>query len=169
MAKNFLSYTNLDYDSIKQNIENRLGQDSRFNTFQESSFYAILSEIFTATTDFSNYYIERRAEESYLDSAKLRSSVTLLSRMLGYTIRRPTPAKTNIKITLKSLPQTKYVGMILLFPRFTKMVMGTKEFLNPITLRYSLTQDDINNFQNINGYFKEFNYYSIESGKEGFL
>lgn len=169
MAKNFLSYTNLDYDSIKQNIENRLGQDSRFNTFQESSFYAILSEIFTATTDFSNYYIERRAEESYLDSAKLRSSVTLLSRMLGYTIRRPTPAKTNIKITLKSLPQTKYVGMILLFPRFTKMVMGTKEFLNTITLRYSLTQDDINNFQNITGYFKEFNYYSIESGKEGFL
>lgn len=43
MAKNFLSYTNLDYDSIKQNIENRLGQDSRFNTFQESSFYTILS------------------------------------------------------------------------------------------------------------------------------
>jgi len=167
MGKNFLSYTNLDYDSIKKSLQERLAQDSRFNNFSESSFYAILSEIFSATTDFTNYYIERRAEESYLDTAKLRSSVSLLSKMLGYVIRRPTPATTQIKITIKTLPAGAVVGSQLNIPQFTSFVLGAYNFINPNSLIYNVTQDDITYFASIPNYFKELNYYSTEPGLEG--
>lgn len=169
MSKNFISYTNLDYDSIKTSLQGRLAQDSRFANFSESSFYAILSEIFAATTDFTNYYIERRAEESFLDTAKLRSSVSLLSKMLGYTIRRPIPSSTQIKITIKSLPQLSSVGDSLIIPQFTSFVMGKLNFVNTVSLSYKITQADIDSFGGIPGYFKELNYYSNASNDYGSL
>ena len=110
MTKNFIDYTGMTYDDIKKSIVARMSQDSRFETFKESSMYAVLTEIFAATTDFTNYYLERRAEESYLDSAKLRSSIIMLSKMLGYIIRRPIPASVNVKIVLKTLPASVKVG-----------------------------------------------------------
>lgn len=167
MSKNFISYTNLDYDGIRDALVNRLSQDSRFSNFSESSFYAILTEIFSATTDFTNYYLERRAEESYLDSAKLRSSVSLLSRMLGYSIRRPIPARTQIKITIKTLPQGIAIGQQLIIPAHTSFYVGSDEFFTPISLFYTVTLDDINFFNDVPGYFKELNYYSIKEGEEG--
>lgn len=88
MSKNFLNYTELTYDEIKQRIVSRLSEDSRFSNYKESQLYAMLLEIFTATTDFSNYYLERRAEESFPGTAQLRSSITELSKMLGYIIRK---------------------------------------------------------------------------------
>ena len=166
MSNNFISYTNLDHDSIKESIVSRLQQDSRFSNFQESSFYALLAEIFAATTDFTNYYVERRAEESYLDSAKLRSSVTLLSRMLGYSIRRPIPATTQIKITIKTLPAGIKVGDTLTIAQHTAFVIGGQDFITPISLFYKVTQADIDNFT-IQGYFKELNYYSLKDTEIG--
>lgn len=169
MSKNFIGYTNLSYDTILDSIKTRIGQDSRFTNYSQSSMYAMLSEIFAATTDFTNYYLERRAEESYLDSAKLRSSIVSLSRMLGYVIRRPIPAKTQIKITIKKLPQSASTSTRLLFNKFTPFIMGEFDFILPTELFYVVTQEDINNFTSIPNYYKELNYYSSNVSSRGQL
>jgi hypothetical protein len=169
MSKNFISYTNLSYDTILDSIKTRIGQDSRFVNYSQSSMYAMLSEIFAATTDFTNFYLERRAEESYLDSAKLRSSIVSLSRMLGYVIRRPIPAKTQIKITIKKLPQSASTSTRLLFNKFTPFVMGPLDFILPTELFYEVTQEDINNFNAIPNYYKELNYFSSAESSYGQL
>lgn len=160
-----LNYTNLSYNEIKNDIVSRLSQDSRFSNFTESQLYAVMMEIFAGTTDFTNFYIERSAEESFIDTAKLRSSIIQLSKMLGYVIRRPIPATTSIKITLKSLPLNAQVNDVINFDKFAAFSFNGLNYVLKDGLSYTLTQSDINNFSDPN-YFKVFEYYSMESGYE---
>lgn len=161
MSQNPLNYTNLSYSEIKSDIISRMSQDSRFSNFTESQLYSVLMEIFAATTDFTNYYVERRAEESFLDTAKLRSSIINLSKMLGYVIRRPIPASTSIKITLKTLPLGATAGQTINFDKFSPFTFNGLNFVLKDSLSYTLTQADINNFANPK-YYKVFEYYSSE-------
>lgn len=153
----FINYTGLTYDDIKKDIKTRLSEDSRFDNFRESSLYSVITEIFAATTDFTNYYIERRAEESFLDSAKLRSSIVLLSKMLGYVITRPVPAKANIKVVISSLPQDCVAGKKITLDAGTTFSFNGINFVLPNALVYTVTQKDILNFVDPT-YTKELNF-----------
>jgi hypothetical protein len=114
-----------------------MAQDPRFSNFTESQLYSVLVEIFAATTDFTNYYIGRRAEESFLDSAKLRSSVIMLSKMLGYIVQRPIPATTSIQIKIK----TKGIGTspVLTIPRGTVFTFNGLNFILKNSITYTLS------------------------------
>lgn len=144
MDSNFLNYTNLSYDEIKSGFAARMAQDPRFSNFTESQLYTVLSEIFAASTDFTNYYISRRAEESFLDSAKLRSSVTMLSKMLGYVVQRPIPATTSIQIKIKSKGASP--SPVFTLPKGTSFTFGGLNYVLKESITYTLTQSDINNF-----------------------
>ena len=164
MSNNFLDYTELTYDEIKARIASRLSEDSRFSEFRESQLHNILLEIFSASTDFSNFYIERRAQESFMGTAQLRSSIIEMSKMLGYVVRRPTPATTSIKLTLSTLPQNAQAGHIISFPKFSTFSFNGLPYILKDSVEYVLTQQDINNFANPN-YFKEFEFYSSVDNK----
>lgn len=97
---NTLNYSTLTFGEIVTQIETILDGDDRFKNFRESSIAKTIIEIFAATSDLNNYYIERTGEESYLDTAKLTSSLIGLARTLGYVPSRPIPATADIKITL---------------------------------------------------------------------
>lgn len=101
MSKNFLKYSNLTYDEILSQINDKFNSDSRFANFRESAIAQMMAEIFAGATDLVTYMLERRAEESFFDTARLRSSVILLARGLGYVTQRPIPAEARIKVKLK--------------------------------------------------------------------
>lgn len=98
---NFLKFANLDYSDIIQQINDKLAADSRFKNTKESSVAQMLIEIFASCTDMINYYLSRQAEECFVDTAKLMSSIILLARQLGYVITRPIPANSSIKLVMK--------------------------------------------------------------------
>lgn len=100
MADNFLKYTELTYDTIDAQIRDKINADTRFDNPRESAIFQTITEIFAGTTDMVNYYIQRRAEECYFDTAQLKSSIILLARQLGYVVTRPIPAKSRLKIVL---------------------------------------------------------------------
>ena len=100
MAQNFLKYSSLTYDEIIQQVNDKLQSDPRFDNFRESAIAQTLVEIFAGTADIVNYYIERRAEECFFDTARLRSSVILLARSLGYDVQRAIPASAKLKFRL---------------------------------------------------------------------
>jgi len=100
MATNF-KYTNVEYADIVREIQDRLNADPRFDNYRESAIVQQLIEIFAGAVDITNYYLQRRAEECYFDTAQLRSSVILLSRQLGYVVQRPIPATAKLKFKLK--------------------------------------------------------------------
>lgn len=99
-ASNFLKYSSIDNIDIVNQINTRLAANSNFKNIQESAVSQTLIEIFSAVGDMLSYYLQRRAEENYLDLAKLRSSAILLSRQLGYIVKRPIPAVAKLKIII---------------------------------------------------------------------
>ena len=155
MAKNFLDYTKLDYTKIVEQITAKLASDSRFENFRESAIAQMVTEIFAGTTDLTNYYIERRAEESYLETAKLRSSAIQLSKQLGYVVTRPIPAVSTLAMVIKgggtlgsilSAVATGSVNVIQL-PIYKSYTFKGTKFILKNTYKYIFTEDDIINFQ----------------------
>jgi hypothetical protein len=79
---NFINYTGLTYDDIKSDIRSRLAEDSRFDNFRESALYSVITEIFAATTDFTNYYIERSFE--YKQNGRVQNHEQALQKDKDY-------------------------------------------------------------------------------------
>lgn len=137
MAQNQLKYTGLTYDEIQSQISSLLYTDSRFERFRESSIAQTLIEIFTGTTDILNYYLNRRAEETFFDTAQLKSSVISLSRMFGYVMNRTEPAHAYLKLTIKgNIGDTK-----LQIPYYSKFSYGGNNYILLNTFTYNLTPD----------------------------
>jgi hypothetical protein len=152
MAQNPLNYTGLTYSEIKQQIENLLRADPRFKNFVDSAIYKTVIDMFAATTDLTNYYIERTAEESYLDTARHLSSGILLSNQLGYVVRRATPAWGTLKIVLKGpFPISVVADDQVNIPAYSAMSFGGKQYIIAYNYIYTLTTADIAALSNAAG------------------
>jgi hypothetical protein len=147
MPKQFLNYTDLTFNEIVSQVNDRLKEDpeKRFDSFLESSVAQTMIDIFAASTDMTNYYIERRAEEQFLDTARLKSSVIQLSKILGYVIQRAVPAESSAKIIMKGpLPPDVDIGHTVTFKAFeTSFSFGDKKFVLKKDYQYKFTADDI--------------------------
>jgi len=142
--KNFLKYSGLTYEEIIQQINDKLVADKRFDNFRESAIAQTLIEIFAGTVDIVNYYLDRRAEECYFDTARLKSSVILLARQLGYVVKRPIPAESTVKIELKGdLSGIATGGDRLQIPYHRVLSYKGYNFILKNGFTYTLTNADI--------------------------
>ena len=135
MAQNQLKYTGLTFDEIQRQITDLLYGDTRFDRFRESSIAQTLIEIFTGTTDILNYYLNRRAEETFFDTAQLKSSVISLSRMFGYVMNRAEPAHAYLTLTINGNIEDNQIQI----PYYSKFSYGGNNFVLLNTLTYKLT------------------------------
>ena len=80
-----LRITELDFDTIKQNLKNFLNQQSYFTDYDfEGSGLNVLLDILAYNTHYNAYYLNMVANESFLDTAILRDSTVSLAKTLGY-------------------------------------------------------------------------------------
>lgn len=140
------SYSNMTFSEIVSQVRDRLKNDPRFVNFSEAAIAQTLVEIFAGVGDMANYYIERRAEENFLETARLKSSVISLTKGIGYVPIRPIPSIANLKIILKGpLPSGLVAGMKIAFGRKeVNLRFNGYNFLLAKTYEYTITQDDIN-------------------------
>lgn len=104
MATNLLNYVDYDYDALVTQLAQRLQQDptGAWTDVEEDGTGEMLIELFSFVGNMVLYYIERRAEESYLPTAQLRSSVLNLVSLLGYIPRRAVSASGTLTFTLSA-------------------------------------------------------------------
>lgn len=80
-----LRVTELDFDTIKQNLRTFLKQQNEFTDYDfEGSGLSILLDILAYNTHYNAYYLNMVANESFLDTALLRDSVVSHAKTLGY-------------------------------------------------------------------------------------
>lgn len=159
---NFLNFTGLTYSDIVEQVNNMLAGDPRFENFRESAIARTVIEIFAACTDITNHYLERRAEESYLDTAKLKSSVILLSRMIGYVPIRPIPASTSMKMIISGpLPGGLTTSDQIVLSAGTVFDYNGTPFRLNKTYVYTFTSSDLS--LGSNSTFSKEIQYSLES------
>jgi hypothetical protein len=80
-----LRVTELDFDTIKDNLRTFLNQQSEFTDYDfEGSGLSILLDILAYNTHYNAYYLNMVANEAFLDTALLRESVVSHAKTLGY-------------------------------------------------------------------------------------
>jgi hypothetical protein len=81
-----LKVTELDFDTIKNNLKSFLKQQNEFTDYDfEGSGLSVLLDILAYNTHYNAYYLNMVANESFLDTALLRNSVVSHAKSLGYT------------------------------------------------------------------------------------
>lgn len=89
MADNQFNYTTYNFDEIRTELENRLKSQSVWKDgAYRSSTGSMLLDLMAAVGTLVGYYNERRAEESYIKTAKNRSSIINLVRLINYNPKR---------------------------------------------------------------------------------
>lgn len=138
---NPFKFTGLTYDDIMAQVNRLIESDPRFANFRESDVAKFIVEMFAGTTDIVNYYLQRRAEECYFDSAQHRSSVISLSRMFGYDVKRKIPAKSTITMKLAGdLSQLVSEGDIIQIPYFVSFSYSGFPFVLENTFTYTISK-----------------------------
>jgi len=80
-----LRVTELDFDTIKENLKTFLNQQSEFTDYNfEGSGLNILLDLLAYNTHYQAYYLNMVANEAFLDTALLRNSVISHAKALGY-------------------------------------------------------------------------------------
>jgi hypothetical protein len=96
-----LSIAYLDFDTIKASLRDYLRSQTIFKDYSfEGSGLAILLDVLSYNTHYFGFYLNMIADEMFLDSAALRSSVVSLAKMLNYTPRSVTSAQATVSVTI---------------------------------------------------------------------
>ena len=102
-----LRVTELDFDTIKQNLKAFLNQQSEFTDYDfEGSGLSVLLDLLAYNTHYNAYYLNMVANESFLDTSLLRDSVVSHAKTLGYTPYSQTAPVAMINFTARSASNT---------------------------------------------------------------
>ena len=146
-SRNFLDYTGLTYEDLIVKINQKIAADASLDSFRESAVAQTMIEIFAGVVDLCNHYIERRAEECYFDTARLKSSVILLSRQLAYDVQRSVPAEARLKVILKGNlgvgGANVTAGDKIQIPQYIQFTGEGKPFILKTMFEYTITSEDI--------------------------
>jgi hypothetical protein len=99
---NQIRIAELDYDQILLNLVEFMKADPAFADYDFSgSGLRLLMRVLAYVTFYNNYYLSSAINESFLDTAQLRSSVASHARMLGYDIRGTQSARMNANVAVQ--------------------------------------------------------------------
>ena len=94
-----LEISELDFDGIKSNLKTFLSQQNEFTDYDfEGSGMSVLLDTLAYNTHYLAYNANMLANEMYLDSADLRSSVVSLAKQVGYTPTSCTSSTATIDV-----------------------------------------------------------------------
>ena len=96
-----LRVTEFDFDSVKQNLKTFLKGQREFTDYDfEGSGMNILLDTLAYNTHYLGFNANMLANEMFLDSASLRSSIVSHAKMLGYEVSSPRAPVATINVTL---------------------------------------------------------------------
>lgn len=111
-----IQITNLDFDSIKSNLKTFLKGQTKFKDYDfEGSGLSVLMDLLAYNTHYNAYYLNMVANEMFMDTAALRSSVVSHAKLLNYTPKSAIAPSATINLVSTGLTSSS-----LTIPKFTK-------------------------------------------------
>ena len=96
-----LNVSYLDFDTIKASLRDYMRSQTQFRDYDfDGAGLSVLLDVLAYNTHYNAFYMNMIANEMFLDSANLRSSVVSLAKHLNYTPRSITSAQARISIRL---------------------------------------------------------------------
>ena len=98
-----LSITEFDFDEVKDNLKVFMRNQTEFKDYDfEGSGLSALLDVLAYNTHYLGFNANMLANEMFLESSQLRSSLVSHAKTLGYTTRSSTAAKAVIDIFLNT-------------------------------------------------------------------
>ena len=86
MAQHRLDISELDFENIKSSLKRFLSNQTQFKDYDfEGSSMAVLLDLLSIQYTLLGYNANFVANEMFMDTAQLRSSVASLDKLVGYT------------------------------------------------------------------------------------
>ena len=106
--KKKLRVTELDFDNIKENLKTFLKAQNEFKDYDfEGSGMSVLLDTLAYNTHYLGFNANMLANEMFLDSAALRSSVVSHAKTLGYEVSSPRAPIAIVNVSLSTSGSTK--------------------------------------------------------------
>ena len=143
-----LQISELDFDGIKDNLKNFLSQQDEFRDYNfEGSGMSVLLDLLSYNTHYLGYNANMLANEMFLDSADLRSSVVSLAKSVGYTSTSATSSEAVVNVTVS--PASGASLTMSRGTKFTTTVNGSSySFVNNTNLTITPV-DGVYTFSNV--------------------
>lgn len=153
-----LRITELDFLSIRENIKTYLRSQNEFQDFDfDGSGMSILLDILAYNTHYMGYYLNMTANEMFLDTAQIRSSIISLAKSINYipASRKGSLSRLNIQITPS--PSEDQETSSITLEKYTKLIGSDIDGVNyPFVALYSNTSTKSNgSFAFSNVYVKQ--------------
>ena len=118
--------TELDFDTIKQNLKFFLKEQSQFTDYDfEGSNLSVLLDLLSYNTHYNAVLANMVSNEMYMDTALKRGSVASLAKHLRYTPNSVRSAMAKVKLTLTNIPAAPTYVILEPFTAFNVEVDGT--------------------------------------------
>ena len=146
-----LEISELDFDGIKDNLKLFLSQQDEFRDYDfEGSGMSVLLDVLAYNTHYLGFNANMLANEMFLDSADLRSSVVSLAKTVGYTSKSATSANANINVVVNGASASSLT--MVRGTKFTSTVNGTSySFVNNADITI-IPADGVYTFSNLDIY-----------------
>lgn len=93
-------YTKYNYQELVAEVTRLIKEQGAWVDAYQSSNGQVLIQLVAAITDQLHYMLERRSQENFLPTAKLRTSIGAIANSMGYRPKRRTSATGTLQLTL---------------------------------------------------------------------
>lgn len=161
MANN-VRVTELDFDTIKDNLKTYLKNQSQFTDYDfEASNLSVLLDLLSYNTHYNAVLANMVSNEMFLDTALKRSSVVSLAKQINYTPQSRRSATANLTVAISNVPSTPNFLTLEPYTQFTTIIDGTAyTFYNissysttPVNSTYTFTDVSVYQGRIIEQYF----------------
>lgn len=127
MASNALDqrkYAKISFEAVREQLVTIMkAKGGNLADSSESSYGRLMIDLFSGTSDLMGYYAESGFMNAFMEpSSTSVPSIYANARMLGYSVRRPVPAKAGIGIA--ATKTGKYNSIRVRIPKGTEFTLG---------------------------------------------
>tara|TARA_B100001250_G_scaffold414116_1_gene450765 strand:+ start:1496 stop:3373 length:1878 start_codon:yes stop_codon:yes gene_type:complete len=120
-----LKVSELDFDQIKTNLKNFLGDQNEFADYDfDGSAMSVLLDLLSYNTHYNAFYLNMVVNEMFLDTASIRNSVVSRAKHLGYVPQSVRGAKAYVDLTITPADEPATI-IIAKDTQFATSVNGT--------------------------------------------
>ena len=132
-ANSNIQITDLDFNNIKTNLKKFLQSQTVLQDYNyEGSALSTLLDVLAYNTHYNAFYLNMVANEMFLDSALLRSSVVSQAKVLNYVPKSSIAPAATINLTMPGITSSS-----LTLPQFTRFMSEAIDGIN-----YTFVTDD---------------------------
>src|SRR5665213_3487561 len=123
MANTALRITELDFSGIRTNLINFLKQQDTFTDYDfTGSGLSVLIDILAYNTHMNAYYLNMVANEAFLDTAQLRSSVISHAKHIDYVPGSMKGAQATVNLIVTPQGSEDTITGTMTLPKYTRFI-----------------------------------------------